>query len=346
MLNQDEEPSKQLVKTIIEEQTSHGFVLKEAKVLQTLNQPKPGPLMIRGFPASRAERILQAALNVKNEQQSPESRQNYLRQKFLENQERTRISLLQQVDLKNRKRSPRNKVIFTEPVVTKQFEYEPTLWQDTECDAVKSEVSEKAGWIKLEEELEASLQPEITSSTGSSELEPRSDEPTNASSETLNKDARKKRPYEMIANHDDSESQSSAESNDDEGGLFSSPKVAKIAPYYHDHKDERSQGLENGPSRFPTQSQRSQRANKIPKLYLADGPVNSTVQSSKQVVDKPKQPQDASPELLNMKKDSDEDSSEEPEEYFDATQSQENNYFSWISNGLSFLSSTMNKLIS
>lgn len=344
MLNQDKEPSKQLVKTVIEEQISHGLVLKEAKVLQTLNQHKPGPLMIRGFPATRAERILQAALNSKNGQQSPESRQNYLRQKFLENQERSRIALLQQVALKNRKRSPKNKVIFTEPVVTKQFEYEPTLFQDTECDSVRSNLSETAAWLKFKRELEANLQTEITSSTETDELETRSDKPPNPSSETVNKEVRKKRPYEMIVDHE--ESQSSVESNDDEGGLFSSPKVAKIAPYYHDHKDERSRGLENGPSRCPTQSQRSHRANKIPKWYLANGPVDSTVQSSKLVVDKSQQRQDASLKLFNMQKDSDEDSNGDPEEYFDATQSQGNNYFSWISNGLSFLSSTMNKLIS
>lgn len=346
MTNQVKATSEQLVKSVTNEQISGGLLLKEAKVLQPHNQPKSGPLMINGFPASRAEKMLQAALSIKNGPQPQDKRQTILEQRLIENQERLRLALLQQVE-KDRKRSPKSKVFFREPVVTDQFSYEPTILQDTDtkCDLTGSDVGEKLAalrrFMQLKRAARADLQAETRISSG--RLEYHGDE-LNLSSENKIKNIRKKRPYEMIVDHKDSETQNSTESNEDEGGLFSSPKVAKIAPYYHDSMEEQVQGLENGPSRTFSQSERSQRANKIPRMSLVGRLFNSSYQSPTSVVNKPQQPPNASTELLNMENDSDEDSSQDPQEFFDAVSSQ-GNYFSWISSVSNYLSSKVNKLI-
>lgn len=349
MINQDKINNDQLAKSAMNEQIPKPIQPKQDPcVLQPLNHPRPAPYIISGFPVSRAQRMLQVALSINNGQQSQDKKQIYHEQKLLENQERARLALMQQVDLKNRKRSPKNKVLFSEPVVTNHFEYEPDV--ASRCDSLgEAEYNQATAVLNKMIRLHRKRQAAIKSSVRLHKehvSESHGDEFAASSCEDDTKNIRKKRPYEMTVDNDDAETPSSSDSGQDDGGLFSSPKVAKIVPYYHDNMHVPIRGSEN---RSGHQSRRSPLFNKVSKVDSIDGLLGPLHEPSRMVVDEPQQSRDAIPELLNIEKFDDEESDQNDQDYFDAlcipppTQS---NYFSWLSSGLSFLTGKMNKLMS
>lgn len=327
------------------EQVPDKSLPEEAQVLRPLNELKYYSMRTNVLLASRAEKILQAALNSKIGPQSQEKILQYQEQKLFEDRERARIASAQQVELKNRKRSPKNKVLFAEPLVTSQFEYEQTFLADvarpSECEVrIESDIQEKIAKLREMIALKKARRAKLKSSNEFFR-KLSGDELTISSCENATNNMRKKRPHEMT---EYAEVQSSSESGQDEG-LFSSPKVAKIVPYYHDDLEELSQTIENGRDRIPDESLISQSSDEAPK-FCAIEDLNPSHLSSDVIMNKPQSSQDASIELLNTEdvSDYDDDEGQDAQQYFDSVSSQ-SNPFSWIRSGLSSLSTYLPKFI-
>lgn len=297
--------------------------------------------------------------------------------------EQKAIRMAQQVrELKERKRSPKNNVIFTEPVVTQHYEYEPehdkhirgegghTLpMKEAEQEAIKSRSPrDSIAQVKFDVEakhLKCSGGP--SAALSSSDDDDDDDELyTLAPSDEFDLHAKKvlqsksiKRSHESAKDLEDdrmSDSPVPGRCESVSGGLFSSPKVAKIAPYFDERPEERRVAgaraimhdrykLASCNQRPRTISYRNSNLAANAKLQLTKkkDPLNLT------------RPSLRATELLSYKKVSSPRVNDrvipaqpiatttEPADINDTyMDSQPNGYFSWLT---SFLSHQMNKLI-
>lgn len=184
---------------------------------------------------SRGSKMLRAALNNKTP----------LRDRVLTDEHANYIMSYQQVS-SNRKRSPKNNVLFREPVVSQEFQYEQTYFEDVQEPI--PEVDERAKEEKLNEQRtsDRSENQNTANTARYPNNDPQdigededgdifimaSDELEDFNSYTKAAGAKKR----LHAQEDDEikEMKQTGRSESSGGGLFSSPKVAKIAPYFHD----------------------------------------------------------------------------------------------------------------
>lgn len=174
--------------------------------------------------------------------------------------------MAQQVsELTERRRSPKNNVIFTEPVVTQQYEYEPeygglnkpnrspargSVEQEVALRSLKADpCSRDELAIEVQSYRKRSGKPSLAIS--SSDDDDDDELYTLAHSEDFELHASKileqhqnkssKRSHDSLEEPEDERMSDSppSRSESSSGGLFSSPKVAKIAPYFDDRPGER-----------------------------------------------------------------------------------------------------------
>lgn len=186
---------------------------------------------------SRGSLMLQAALSEKREENNQRSiKQNHNQQQ--PNQEQQRQQQLRQLRLKQRlirhgtdsrqvkllklKRNlgtpVKARVLFAEPLVSAQFEYEQT----TLSDAIIGSPTSNNENTNLSQTNETEAPP--TSGVHNLEEPLKNDSNNNEFSTPKKRSLKRKRPIELPGGNPIASS---------EEGLFSSPKVAKIAPYYH-----------------------------------------------------------------------------------------------------------------
>lgn len=179
---------------------------------------------------SRGSLMLKAALGDKN------SQDNKMRKsKFFADS-----SNMQQVKLLNiKKRNPiKNKVLFSEPVVTSQYEYEPVqlseqiFWNKSETDLERNQVKDES--IGCYKSLSCPSTNSPIALSGLDQSPPRSHR---------KRSLKRKRPIYSEANPKD-RSKDHENSGCDQD-LFSPPKVAKIAPYYHDQLEKLASDLKS-----------------------------------------------------------------------------------------------------
>lgn len=227
---------------------------------------------------SRGSIMLRAALSDRN-RQTPAGNRSQL------SEQTTKPSEAQQAvgtttPPVNRERSSKNKVIFTDPVVSRKYEYEPTpviqhlSRENRPCSSSDSDESDqqqqlahphhvtpsRRALLKRRKRLLAARQIQPCGQAVAASKKIQVDDEDDdifvlASSDIpdmleLNKKSPVKRPHELTltSSEDEEENRSSSigddktgsksSSSQDDGCLFSSPKVAKIAPYYHDELED------------------------------------------------------------------------------------------------------------
>lgn len=214
---------------------------------------------------SRGSRMLAAALNNKT---PLKERSSIVSSDEQHQQHVEQIRAAQQVELKNRKRSPKNNVLFREPVVSQEYEYEPTYLDEQQEQQInklserQSEPGREQTQVTLVEPLKQdreisnfSINDKTKKGFGlpASEQDDDDDDAlyTLAQSDEIKAQQEKaidrakgavKRTHESIEDFEDKEhadNKQTCKSESGGGGLFSSPKVAKIAPYFDERPHER-----------------------------------------------------------------------------------------------------------
>lgn len=314
---------------------------------------------------SRGSAMLKAALIAKSGQNISNSVD---RNCYSISEEQKKLMLLKHAkELKNRRRSPKNKVLFTEPLVTSHHEYEQTFIVDNEQEQRgindQSASDQILGNDKFELDGEIFYEDCCKKFSGHSNSLDKPDKRLNktnllASSEQKSnpcyRKGRKKRSYDVAMKSDGEACEDfTSQTSSSDGSLFSSPKVAKIAPYYDNHTDNGKQVVSKQESAdrktttndnhiysSGTVPHRSQRT-KASKLLLPHEPRSSKPKSTWLVEPESKK---VGTELLSVKKVSTDHQYDENSSTSGNPRPQES-YLSWLSNGLSYLSNQMNKLI-
>lgn len=154
-------------------------------------------------------------------------------------------------ELKNRKRSPKNSVIFTDPVVTQQYEYEPDVEPFVNIIVAEDNGSDEMtdDMVAQYEEFRRENIDNLSADDGDDDdndiftLAQSDDFDVDVPDEDLEeqKGAIKRTYDDLVKDSDDEPACDSPPGQTDSvsGGLFSSPKVAKIAPYFDDRPHER-----------------------------------------------------------------------------------------------------------
>lgn len=321
---------------------------------------KIAALMSTGTFSSRGSRVLAAALSDKNKQSEPnktstlqEQRQQKLDCVAASIRETAEL-IRQDSELKNRIRSPKNKVLFSEPVVTNQYEYEQTVLPHLETDSAWSRTVSATQFIQKIRLLRRkncsrsslplhSIPTASNSNAYSLAIEEPSSNPSQGQNEVKNA---RKRPFIATLDCDHESGQQESSSNNssgrEDGCLFSSPKIAKITPYFHDEvpatlsnslsqKQKLARGNFKRSQRKPIQrkSSRSSCYRLAPEYHdlpegLSLNPQPDPVQNSNNCSDE----------------------AEFNEVFSNALETQpQQNYFSWITNGWNYLSSQVNKFM-
>lgn len=261
------------------------------------------------------------------------------------------------------KRLPRTKVLFSEPVVTQHYEYEqtflPNLEQDQQVVSFSNQDSERIITARKNfsrrkiRPIDAYDSLDDIKVSGFAAIDTDNDDDdeifTIASTELSDdniqpKHTAQKRPYEAINSSDDSRPHYDRDFNSgpsENEGLFSSPKVAKIAPFYHDQPLKQPtdlEGLQNQAHNLPNHT-RFQRIS-LHKLAILSG-VRSTDLKQSETSDF--KIQRSMPELLSVRDIATDPS--DPTVQSDPSSSNTFSYFGWLSNGFNYLSNRMNKLI-
>lgn len=359
MLQKEKEKVGQLVESSINLTSGQ---LSTTQPMMTIKNPQSdadAKLVLLESLGSRGSAMLKAALSAKNVQDCPVS---VSRNHISISDEQKRMKLIKHAEeLKNRRRSPKNKVLFTEPLVTSHHEYEQTIIVDDEPDRRDSHDqldTDQCAENKDKEEYYEEYCMKFSNRLNSLNDPDKHLEKIMTSSEHKSnshyRKGRKKRSYDVAMKNDGEicdDLISPTTSSD--GSLFSSPKVAKIAPYYHNQTDTGRQVVsrQDSADRNPTTNNnhvnpsetvpyRSHRT-KASKLLLPPEPRSckpkctwSAEPESKRVVT----------ELLSVKKVSTDHEYEENTPISDSPRPQQG-YLSWLSNGLNYLSNQMNKLI-
>lgn len=218
----------------------------------------------------------------------------------------------------NRRRPFRNKVLFTDPVVSKKFTYEPTpVIQYTYCERRQSSSPDSDD----SDQQQMSNQSQVATSSRRNRLMPAKKSRKIPSGEDddddddcedvfvlaspdlppgmldLNKKSPIKRPHELtltsseeeesFANSSDQNPQGRTSSRDD-GCLFSSPKVAKIAPYYDELEETKKLDLSSKASSCAegavekTDAPCAAPATLLSYLHLSSAAKSNQIQSSNQ----------------------------------------------------------------
>lgn len=247
------------------------------------------------------------------------------------------------------KKSPRNKVLFSEPVVTQQYEYEQTLLEQSfppnnnhqaqqvvDCERIviaRRNFSRRK--FKPVDAFDCFDDIKIHGIAAINIEDDDEDELYTMASSDLDEDAvlketrgvAKKRPLNSIQDQNENVASCGEQARESKhhetpsfhsetGGLFSSPKVAKIAPFCHSQTDLKNSQAQN----VNPNSTRSQRIS-LHRLALLSG-------SSKKSV----------PELLSVRDIGNESRDQVPSEADKSEPSNSGSYFGWLSNGLGFLS--------
>lgn len=346
--------STKLVEAAITEQTERifndGLLARKQEISTRRNAVRPLNLF-----ESRGSAMLKAALSDKGRQESKAP----LKERspaIIEDEQKVRL-MRQAAELKNRKRSPKNNVLFSEPVVTQEYKYEPTFFDD-----FGSDVQENSSLNSNENGRELHPERSITDresnltnyvqATESKQLESLLDDgkdeifimkSSGHNEEKSRTKSATKRPYESIRDSDE-ESRSSANTESGDGSLFFSPKVAKIAPYFDEQPQERrvSADFRNAHTqrRVSHDHQRS-RSTRICQTKSGQMNLSKRTASYDSLAGK------SASQLLSYKKiqineqDKKVENGVNQEESVSASQ----RYFGWLTNGFSFLSNQMNKLI-
>lgn len=219
---------------------------------------------------TRGAAMLKAALSDRNKHYTNKSI-NRRQETYTKQEMRGDLKPGQQVNnpMKSRKRSPRNNVIFTEPVVTKQYEYEQTFVETPTSN--RHSPAERRELFGSQPKSKLLLLPKSNSSnyfySGSPKTKPKlksfgpqidddseddliildssEDDFKKLVRVTKAKQNPIKRPHDSLeeAGHTNGDTEigthnenkvSVSQSRSVSGGLFSAPKVAKIMPYFED----------------------------------------------------------------------------------------------------------------
>lgn len=284
MLEEDNEKPDQLVESAVEQvdKLSIKPMIKKRQALSNDNK-KPHLIYMTESYGSRGSVMLKAALAADNKNRQPKSptKRNYC--PVSEEQKKARLKKHAE-ELKSRRRSPKNKVLFTEPVVSKEYEYEQTLLieNDQQQQQQDSDSSEDNQVFFTEPVVSRECDYDQTSlieneqqqqdNDSSKEIPMSQEDKPNQENDEVSRDLRdgiklnkvvnrsknrhkptkfttliakdeiniytfcrrglRKRTYDVAMKEDGELSETSLN-----GSLFSSPKVAKIAPYYHSQND-------------------------------------------------------------------------------------------------------------
>lgn len=298
--------------------------------------------MLSGL-GSRGSVMLKAALSEHNKQQVcvTGKYQDVTCEK--RHQSESQATLKMDQDFYKAKRSPRNKVLFSEPVVTQQYEYEQTLLEQSyllnndqnqqvgaDCERMilaRRNFSRRK--FKPVDAYDCFDEIKIHGITPINAEDDEEDELYTMASSELDevavlkevKGVAKKRPLNSIQDSDaDCLSKeklgSNQENHHETGGLFSSPKVAKIAPFCHNQTD--LDGLQTkNPNANTTRSQRIS----LHRLALLSGSTKNSV-----------------PELLSVREIGFEPREQASSEATKIETPNSSSYFGWLSHGLDFLS--------
>lgn len=315
---------------------------------------------------SRGSAMLKAALNSKKPR-------NYTAPVFRDypsiTEDQKKAKLMKHAEeLKNRRRSPKNKVLFTEPLVTSHHEYEQIVLADNEQekqdigDQTNEDITSEEGklenqdredtyeeqCIKFSNHLTAPNKPDKY-------FEKMTIVGTDEKKLHLNcRRGRKKRSYDVaMKNEAETCGDINFKSISNEESLFSSPKIAKIAPYYCSHIDTGKQVVskqdsadrnlitnDKNSNTLVAASVRSQRT-KVSKLLL---PGEGRISKPKGAWPPEAESQETATELILVRQVPNDNQNENITPASESPKPQQS-YFSWFSSGLNYLSSHMNKLI-
>lgn len=248
---------------IVQENLSSTPRRPQSLALARDTQPKTAMLFSSGRPWSRSELMLNAALNTDN--RLVKKTNSDIVTAGAEG--RSKLLLLQQASQQKK----RNRVLFSEPVVTDSFEYEPTVLFEKDDDATfnsqednseepKQARSTKSSNVPVKYRQQQHQQRQVWTDqrdncTGYAMLQDLCKTKTDVGSKcddngdtdddelfTLapstfyhetqpSTPTTRKRPYDLTF-HESNESLDCSDSEPENGCLFSPPKVAKVAPYY------------------------------------------------------------------------------------------------------------------
>lgn len=317
---------------------------------------------------SRGSAMLKAALNSKNNQRIYAAPLYRDYPSITEDQKKAKL-MKHAEELKNRRRSPKNKVLFTEPLVTSHHEYEQIVLADNEQE--KQDIGDQMSEDLTPEESEENHDSGDTHEEHCTKFSKHLTAPNNPDKYFekiiivgtehekklhLNcRRGRKKRSYDVaMKNEAETCEDINFKFNSNEESLFSSPKIAKIAPYYHSHIDTGKQVVskqdsvdrnlianDKNSNTLVAASVRSQRT-KVSKLIL---PGEGRVSKPKGTRPPEAESQRTVSELISVEKVSNDDNQIENIIPTSDSPKPQQSYFSWFSSGLNYLSSHMNKLI-
>lgn len=308
---------------------------------------------------SRGSKMLKAALNKKTPLKDRGS---------VATDEHSNVITIQQVAI-NRKRSPKNNVLFREPVVSQEFEYEQIYFDEThqnvheqtpQNDHEDDKNTKHANTNTTSANNKTSPECLGTQSYEFGEVDDDGDLFTMAPSDTsefspdeLKRQANgaTKRLYRSIEN-DEQDAKQAGRDNSVGGGLFSSPKVAKIAPYFDERPYERrsAEARTINKNRLKSLQQRSlctrrytiKRSDSV--LARTMGPLNTVPNDRVTDLTLSSYKRFSSPQICKQEPTIRPPTSQTPSPPKDETscKSEANGYFSWIA---TFITNQMNKLI-
>jgi hypothetical protein len=299
---------------------------------------------------SRGSRMLKAALNNKTplKDRAPTA-----------NDERSNVVTVKQV-IKNRKRSPKNNVLFREPVVSQEFNYEQIYFDDITDESQNEQHNEKVHEevpqrdsdlqqaAKNNDECLTNQAHELGEPDEDGDLFTMASSDVPALSEAeLKRQANgaTKRPHRSIENDEQEDAKHKSGNELGGGGLFSSPKVAKIAPYFderpHDNRPREIRAANKNRLRSLQQRSLCTKRYTIKRndsvLSQSRGPLYAVPQDDKADLTLSSYKKFSSPQVCKRP---------EPQTFPPADEtnckSEANGYFGWIA---SFITNQMNKLI-
>lgn len=246
------------------------------------------------------------------------------------------------------KSTSKKEVLFADPIVTKQFIYEPTLVSHLTWDTSnKSSSSDSDDFeINIRKILQARKKSRVKHShklsslaNHSKKLQKQSDHKADIVSKYLNQTAPNiilstppKAPKKRTHQQSDQDSELPEEES-----LFSSPKIAKVTPYFQDPSDSRSSNLKREQTEMVCQTSEPQPTAEDTSIFAN---CSDEMDSATEAQDNP----DNTPPI-------DEDVYETPASQLqDITQMddcshQEPTYLGWFNSGLKFISDQVNKFI-
>lgn len=314
------------------------------------DQPKPvAPKKPHVNPIfeSRASAMLRAALSDKNkkENKAPVSSQPTIP---------AYRPLPKPVRSYPRKRSPNNNVIFTDPVVTQEFSYEPTDLDQQEEGAEENNAEEDiiAKKISTEQKIISESYIQATNRDPdklfNSHLDDDHGEDLYQTTpmkrytcpESIKEKPSSKRPHSSLQDEQTTQVAKRtplSRSDSGSGGLFSSPKVAKIAPYFDDRLNEKRGHADKNCNRA---NRHHQRPKVPPRAHHGN---NKHIPNNRRIVSA----QNNSTELLayNRKPNNELVQTSEPIKSEESIITSQGYIGSWLSSGWNFISAQVNKLI-